>query len=140
MGMTDSTNKVGHDEHATDAPGEEMLVDVGGRSLYIRCRGEGSPTVILEHGMATESDSWAEVQEAVAQFTSVCAFDRAGRGKSDPAPKPRTSEDMVADLHTLLANARRARTLHTGRQLPRRLQCAYVCTPISGGSSRAGAR
>jgi pimeloyl-ACP methyl ester carboxylesterase len=67
--------------------------------------GEGSPTVILEHGMATESDSWTQVQQAVAKFTRVCAFDRAGRGKSDPAPKPRTSEDMVADLHTLLANA-----------------------------------
>jgi pimeloyl-ACP methyl ester carboxylesterase len=67
--------------------------------------GEGSPTVILEHGMATESGSWAEVQQAVAQFTRVCAFDRAGRGKSEPAPKPRTSEDMVADLHALLANA-----------------------------------
>lgn len=106
MGMTDSTNKVDHDGPATTgASGEEMLVDIGGRRLHITCMGEGSPTVILEHGMATESDSWATVQQAVAQFTRVCAFDRAGRGTSDPAPTPRTSEDMVADLHTLLANA-----------------------------------
>ena len=106
MAKTDSMNKVDHDEPATTGvSGEEMLVDVGGRRLYITCMGEGSPTVILEHGMATESDSWAQVQQAVAQFTRVCAFDRAGRGKSDPAPKPRTSEDMVADLHALLANA-----------------------------------
>src|SRR6476619_1203680 len=106
MAKTDSTNKADHDWPATTgASGEEMLVDVGGRRLYITCMGEGSPTVVLEHGMATESDSWAAVQRAVAQFTRVCAFDRAGRGTSDPAPTPRTSEDMVADLHTLLANA-----------------------------------
>jgi pimeloyl-ACP methyl ester carboxylesterase len=106
MGMTNSTNKVDHDGPApTGASGEEMLVDVGGRRLYITCMGEGNPTVILEHGMATESGSWAAVQQAVARFTRVCAFDRAGRGTSDPAPTPRTSEDMVADLHALLANA-----------------------------------
>ncbi|MEP6776618.1 MAG: alpha/beta hydrolase, partial [Chloroflexota bacterium] len=101
--MTNSTNNADHNGPATvGAKGEEMLVDIGGRRLYITCMGDGSPTVILEHGMATESDSWAQVQQAVAKFTRVCAFDRAGRGKSDPAPKPRTSEDMVTDLHTLL--------------------------------------
>lgn len=103
--MADSTNTIVHDGSATRGlQGEEMLVDVGGRSLYITCMGEGSPTVILEHGMATESGSWATVQQAVARFTRVCAYDRAGRGTSDPAPTPRTSEDMVADLHALLAN------------------------------------
>ena len=106
MGMIDSTNKVDHDgQDRTRASGEGMLVDIGGRRLYIKCMGEGSPTVILEHGMATESGSWATVHQAVAQFTRVCAFDRAGRGTSDPAPTPRTSEDMVEDLHALLANA-----------------------------------
>jgi pimeloyl-ACP methyl ester carboxylesterase len=106
MAFTDSTNSLEQDESATTGtPAEEWLVDIGGRRLYITCMGEGSPAVILEHGMATESDSWAQVQQAVAQFTRVCAFNRAGRGKSDPAPTPRTSEDMVADLHALLANA-----------------------------------
>jgi len=45
------------------------------------------------------------VQDAVSRFTSVCRFDRAGKGLSDPAPTPRTSHDMTADLYTLLANA-----------------------------------
>jgi pimeloyl-ACP methyl ester carboxylesterase len=107
MGIIDSTDKVDHDEaDASGVTDEEMLVDIGGRSLYIHSMGEGNPTVILEHGMATESGSWATVQQAVAKFTRVCAFDRAGRGTSDHAPTPRTSEDMVADLHTLLENAR----------------------------------
>lgn len=107
MSMNNSTNNTDNDGPTTvDAKGEQMLVDIGGRRLSITYMGEGSPTVILEHGMATESDSWTQVQQAVAKFTRVCAFDRAGRGKSDPASKPRTSEDMVADLHTLLRNAR----------------------------------
>src|SRR5687768_11322831 len=106
MGIIDSTDKVndeGTEVSSVDA--EEKLVDIGGRRLYIKCMGEGSPTVILEHGMATESGSWATVQQAVARFTRVCAFDRAGRGTSDPAPTPRTSEDMAADLHALMTNA-----------------------------------
>ena len=73
-------------EMTTALSGEGMLVDVGGRRLHIKCMGKGSPTVVLEHGMATESESWAQVQPAVAQFTRVCAFDRASRGKSDPPP------------------------------------------------------
>ena len=106
MAETNSTDKIDHDRpFTTGASGVGTAVDIGGRRLYITCLGEGSPTVILEHGMATESDTWAQVQPAVAQFTRVCAYDRAGRGKSDPAPMPRTSEDMVADLHTLLENA-----------------------------------
>ena len=79
--MTDSTNKVDHNEPATTvALVEEMMVDIGGRCLYINCMGDGSPTVMLEHGLVNESDSWATVQESVALFTRVCAFDRAGRG------------------------------------------------------------
>ena len=65
----------------------------------------GSPTVVLESGLGAESAWWEPVQDAVSQFTRVCRFDRAGKGLSDPAPSPRTSHDMAADLHTLLANA-----------------------------------
>jgi len=80
-------------------------IDVGGRSLAIVRSGSGSPTVILESGLGAESAWWQPVQDAVSQFARVVRFDRAGKGESDPAPPPRTSHDMVADLHTLLANA-----------------------------------
>lgn len=80
-------------------------IDVGGRSLAIVRSGSGSPTVILESGLGAESAWWQPVQDAVSRFARVVRFDRAGKGESDPAPTPRTSRDMVADLHTLLANA-----------------------------------
>ena len=83
-------------------------VDVGGRKLYLLCLGSGSPTVVLDAGLTRPSDDWSKVQLKLKNVTRVCAYDRANLGQSDPAPKPRTSQDMVADLHNLLVNARLA--------------------------------
>jgi pimeloyl-ACP methyl ester carboxylesterase len=80
-------------------------INIGGRSLAMVSRGSGSPTVVLESGLGAESAWYEPVQDAVAQFTSVVRFDRASKGLSDPAPTPRTSHDMAADLYALLANA-----------------------------------
>ena len=34
------------------------LIDIGGRNLYLECRGQGSPTVILEAGLDATSEMW----------------------------------------------------------------------------------
>jgi pimeloyl-ACP methyl ester carboxylesterase len=81
------------------------LIDVGGYRLAITESGAGSPTVVLETGLAAPSETWVPVQREVARFARVCRFDRAGRGQSDPAPTPRSCADMVADLRALLRNA-----------------------------------
>jgi pimeloyl-ACP methyl ester carboxylesterase len=86
-------------------PTEFIAIDAAGRRLALTRRGEGSPTVVLETGLGAESDEWEPVQRAVAQFTQVCRYDRANRGQSDPAPKPRSAQDAVNDLHTLLGAA-----------------------------------
>lgn len=85
------------------APGQ--LVDVGGHRLHLHCLGQGSPTVVLDTGLGMPSASWALVQPAVAQWTRVCAYDRAGYGFSDPGPAPRTSQRIAEELHTLLDRA-----------------------------------
>jgi pimeloyl-ACP methyl ester carboxylesterase len=79
-------------------------VDVGGYELYYTCVGEGSPTVILEAGSEGNVSTWDLVMLYYRKYTRVCAYDRANLGKSDPAPKPRTFEDMTRDLHALLQN------------------------------------
>jgi pimeloyl-ACP methyl ester carboxylesterase len=87
-------------------PGQ--MVDVGGYRLHLYCEGEnveGSPTVILEHGLGATSAAWARVQPEIAQTIRVCAYDRAGMGWSDPGPKPRDAEHIAAELHSLLQNA-----------------------------------
>src|SRR5271165_6803328 len=60
-------------------------VDIGGRSLNIDCSGSGIPAVILESGGGGYGGyGWGEVQAEVAKFTTVCWYDRAGEGWSDP--------------------------------------------------------
>jgi len=97
------------------------LVDIGGRRLYLACKGSGTPTVILEAGAGNNGDIWSMVEpegagkisvfDGVAAFTRVCGYHRPGtvagsmRSRSDPAPMPRSAGDIVADLRALLAAA-----------------------------------
>ena len=81
------------------------LIDIGGYRLHIQSAGQGSPTVILDAGWTDCSLNWCLVQPEVAKFTRVCSYDRAGSGWSDPGPAPRTSAQIVRELHTLLANS-----------------------------------
>ena len=83
----------------------EEHIDVGGYQLFLRCTGRGSPTVVLDAALGTDSSTWSTVQPAVAGFTRVCSYDRAGRGQSHPAPAPRTSQSIVDDLRALLGLA-----------------------------------
>ncbi|HZA01445.1 MAG TPA: alpha/beta hydrolase, partial [Hyphomicrobiaceae bacterium] len=92
------------DRSAAPMPGR--LVDVGGRNLYLNCTGSGSPTVILVSGLAEASTYWGGwIAPAVAQKTTVCAYDRAGQGRSDPPVSPQDGAAVATDLHTLLDRA-----------------------------------
>jgi len=94
-----------HPQHESPHPEQTRLVAVPGRRLALTVSGAGGPTVVLETGLEAPSEAWQPVQEAVAGVTRVVRFDRAGRGQSDPAPTPRTCDDMVADLRALLRAA-----------------------------------
>src|SRR6266566_1251627 len=92
------------DRSTTAMPGH--LVDVGGRRLYVHCTGSGSPTVVLVSGLAEASVYWGGwIAPAVAQNTTVCAYDRAGQGWSDPPASPQDGAAVATDLHTLLDHA-----------------------------------
>jgi pimeloyl-ACP methyl ester carboxylesterase len=92
------------DRSTTAMPGH--LVDVGGRRLYVQCTGSGSPTVVLVSGLAEASVYWGGwIAPAVAQNTTVCAYDRAGQGWSDPPASPQDGVAVATDLHTLLDHA-----------------------------------
>jgi pimeloyl-ACP methyl ester carboxylesterase len=75
--------------------------DIGDRSLYLDCRGSGSPTVVLEAGSGADSATWSAVHDTLASTTRTCAYDRAGRARSD-GTEPHTLADAAAQLHTLL--------------------------------------
>ncbi len=78
---------------------------VAGHSLYIRCLGSGSPTVILFNGLAERTPSWAWVQQDVARKTRVCVFDRAGQGWSGKGVGRQDAHQLAADVQGLLAAA-----------------------------------
>ena len=56
----------------------------GGRGLYMRCSGSGSPTVVMEGGDGDTSDSYAFAEAKVANVTRACVYDRAALGKATP--------------------------------------------------------
>jgi pimeloyl-ACP methyl ester carboxylesterase len=95
----------------------EVEID-GDRGLYLECKGNGSPTVVLEAGLRSRGDYWSvkleesqpvTVFDEIAQLTRVCEYDRPGTtlgtsefSRSDPVPQPRTAADAVGDLRALL--------------------------------------
>lgn len=107
-------------------------VDIGGRQIYLECRGENAPgnnTVVLISGYHDSGDAWSvediitppavgpDVPVVLARTHRVCTYDRPGTirygvdgnpltDRSTPVPQPRTAADAVAELHAVLAAAR----------------------------------
>ncbi len=96
---------IGAAREAQRYPPPGRLIDIGGHRLHLHTQGQGSPVVVLEAGIAASSVSWRLVQERIAEFTTVCSYDRAGLGYSDPAPSPRTIANVILDLQALLERA-----------------------------------
>jgi len=96
------------------------LYDVGfNQKLFMSCKGEGAPTVILDAPTGQSSDCWNPGVAWLSQLTKVCVYDRAGLGWSHSPPalnlsdpgeaavartlgKEGTVVRMVSDLHRLV--------------------------------------
>lgn len=109
----------------TDEAGLSVEIEPG-RTLWLQCDGEGSPTVILESGIHDSSEYWAEIEvqppavgpdvyTALSEHTRVCRYDRPGTilpsetpaltTRSSPVEMPRTIDSVANDLEALLAAA-----------------------------------
>jgi pimeloyl-ACP methyl ester carboxylesterase len=101
-------NGGGEGGEAAGAEGKlDRVVEIeGGRGLYVKCTGSGSPTVVMEAGDENDSSPYLTIDWEVAEKTRTCIYDRAGLGQSDPAPvPPRQLPDLVGDLEKLLEAA-----------------------------------
>lgn len=78
------------------------MVDVGGHRLSARLTGTGRPVVVLEAHLGGSKSVWKKVWRDIARFTTVCVYDRAGLGDSDPGAPPRTIVAASEDLRRLL--------------------------------------
>lgn len=96
--------------------------------VFMRRAGHGKPVVILETGAGEESTTWKDIIPAVAQFSQVMVYGRAGLGQSGDLPTPRTALYLVNDLHELLRVS----------QLKRHIFCPGSPTLLGRGSEAYG--
>ena len=86
-------------------PEPGRLVDAGAIRMQLHCTGQGGPVIVLEAGFGDSLSEWSRVQPALAEYTRVCSYDRAGYGSSDAGPFPRTSSRIAEELRALLQAA-----------------------------------
>jgi pimeloyl-ACP methyl ester carboxylesterase len=101
-------------------------VDIGGRLLYLETNGSEGPTVVFITGYRASGRYWTDdlihpdaprtmVAPAVAEFARTVVYDRPGTyaeigedllvSRSDAIAQPRTSLEVVDELHALLQAA-----------------------------------
>jgi pimeloyl-ACP methyl ester carboxylesterase len=90
---------------ALEQANREQKVDVGGYGVFTSQAGSGQPVVVFEAGLGEDTSTWDKVLPKVSQFSHTLAYDRAGLGKSDSSPNPKSVEQMVKELHSVLSAA-----------------------------------
>jgi pimeloyl-ACP methyl ester carboxylesterase len=88
----------------------DVEVSKDGRSVHVTCWGAGGPAILLEAGYPSaglqQFAGAGTMLRLLAAERRVCAYDRAGNGRSDPAPnEPRDLDDVTDDLHAVLEGA-----------------------------------
>ena len=98
--------KLGERADARRFPPLGSMVDVGTHRLHFVHKGPPrGPTVVIEQGAGGPCVLWWPIVERVASFASVCAYDRAGIGSSEPAPRAHTPLESANELRALLERA-----------------------------------
>ena len=92
-------------EGAPDGSMPRFVTLPDGRQMFINCIGTGAPAVIFDSGAGSDSTAWRGVREEVGKTTLSCAYDRAGRGLSDPGPLPRDTASVANDIEAMLTAA-----------------------------------
>ncbi len=88
------------------APPASEMVTVAGRSVHLKCVGEGPRTYLLDGGLGAGVFEWWRLQPLLARAGRVCAFDRAGLGWSMPATSVRDGAVAAEELAALVRTAR----------------------------------
>jgi pimeloyl-ACP methyl ester carboxylesterase len=63
-----------------------------------RCMGTTGPALLLETGAFESAYDFEPIQSILSKNYTVCAYDRAGYGKSWASVKPRTKAQMMAEM------------------------------------------
>ena len=87
---------------SADATSPE-LVQLGNLRVEAKIDGAGGPPVIFESGFTGGLFLWGPVQSQISRETLTLSYERAGLGRSDAGPEPRSAEQIARELHALLA-------------------------------------
>lgn len=87
---------------AGDMDAVTTTVQAGGHQISASVFGSGKPVVVIEPAYGGAASNWRSIAEAVAQETTVVAYDRVPYGDSSAARDGRTPSDVVRDLHAVL--------------------------------------
>lgn len=89
-------------------PLQERFVDLGYHKLFARIAGnqQAKFTVVFESGAGGSSKDWEKVSQFLPADLRLLTYDRAGLGKSEVGPLPRTMEQEVLELHQLLKSVK----------------------------------
>ena len=84
--------------------------DVGGHSLYLKCRGDVGPAIIYMHGSITEANvvphtNGSSFLDSLGDEHRVCVYDRRNLGRSDTVDAAQLPKDALSDMRKLLAAA-----------------------------------
>jgi pimeloyl-ACP methyl ester carboxylesterase len=75
-----------------------MLIDRGGWALYYEVAGAGDEIVVLTHGLASSTATWAAQVAALAPSYRVVVWDLRAHGRSGSPDEPCTIPALAADL------------------------------------------
>lgn len=97
----------GRHRDAVRFPAPGRMVDIGdGTRMHLWELGSSAgPTVVFEAGLCATSLNWRSLQQAIAPFARVIAYDRAGLGWSDSGKGARTPLNLTLELRSLLEAA-----------------------------------
>ena len=99
----------------TAEPERDVVID--GRTFKARCAGDGPAVLVVADYARSMDDIWAEIPEPLAAQSRVCAYDRLGVGRSDPAPDRQTLASMADDLGGVITALGMKRPIVVGHAL-----------------------
>ncbi|KAJ3368224.1 hypothetical protein HDU91_000765 [Kappamyces sp. JEL0680] len=89
--------------------GQEIMLNDLGYKLHLYCAGTKQkptdPLIWFEHGLGGSHLDWSWIQRNVSEYGRACSYDHGGLGWSEIPSYPRTTEQIVRELTSLLAAA-----------------------------------
>jgi pimeloyl-ACP methyl ester carboxylesterase len=87
------------DRQSPTYPGK-LVTTSGGKSKHLEVRGTGDLTIVVDASLGGV-EGYLLINE-LAKVARVCIYDRSGYGWSESSSAPRTSQQIVNELHELL--------------------------------------